>query len=540
MSRLATESRLRSKLRDGLGGVRDVERLVSRTTLKTANARDLLALAASLSHVPELRKLTLQAGGPLLQAAGEAMDPLEDLTELLDRAISKQAPVGLKDGGLIQDGYHAEHDRLATLAREGKGSLAAIEKRERETTGINSLKVKYNRVFGYFLEVSKANMSLVPDHYERRQTLVNSERYVTPELRDWESRVLSAQDKLLELEYELFTELLDRVAAEGQRLGRTARAIADVDVIAALAELAEVEGWVRPRISERTTLKILEGRHPVVEQALGRERFVPNDTFLDQQSQSIAIITGPNMGGKSTYLRQVALITLMAHAGSFVPAAEAETGLVDRIFARVGASDDLARGASTFMVEMVETANILNSQTEHSLVLLDEVGRGTSTFDGLSLAWAIVEQLHEHPRGCAKVLFATHYHELTDLADLWPRVKNLRVAVKEWKDEIVFLRRLEEGRSDRSYGIHVARLAGIPDTVIARAREVLANLEQVELDLVGTSRLGQRTQQSPQLALFTPREHPLLEELRNLDTNELTPLEALNLLAELKRRAERR
>jgi DNA mismatch repair protein MutS len=534
----------RQRLRQSLRGVHDLERLLGRAALGTAQARDLLALRDSLGRLPEVRSRLEGCGAPLLSRAGQEIDPLEDLRSRLAAALADDPPAGLREGGLLRSGYDAEVDELRTLRHDARSTLAALEARERQRTGIASLKVRYNRIFGYFIEVSRSNLERVPPDYERRQTLTGAERFVTPELKQYEEKILSAEERLQELEYQRFVELRDLVASQAGRLRATANAVARVDVLSALGELAARRGYCRPQVDDSGRVEIREGRHPVVEALRPAEPFVPNDTRLDRDGEQILILTGPNMGGKSTYLRQVALITLMAQCGSFVPAAAARVGVVDRVFCRVGASDSLAQGQSTFLVEMQETANILHNATPASLVLLDEVGRGTSTFDGLSLAWAVVEYLHERPAMRAKTLFATHYHELTDLARMYPRVRNYRLAVREWKEQVVFLRRVEEGASDRSYGIQVARLAGVPREVIERAREILRNLESEEYSADGMPRVGRsarRRAAQPALPLFpaghetaaAPEHDPVLRRLRDLDADRLTPLEALAILADL-------
>jgi DNA mismatch repair protein MutS len=535
----------RAALRAVLERVHDLERLLARCSLGTANARDLLALRDSLAALPAVASLAIALETPLLGRTVLEVDVLGDLHARLAAAVADDPPATLREGGLLRDGYHAELDALRAIRRDGRAVLASIETRERARTGIASLKVRYNKVFGYYLEVSNANRALVPADYERRQTLVGAERYTTPELKEYEARVVTAQERIETLEYDLFAALRDEVTAAAPRLTRTARALAALDALAALAEAAAEHRYARPRVGDGLRLRIVEGRHPVVERLLRDERFVPNDCLLDPGDRQILILTGPNMGGKSTYLRSVALIALMAQAGSFVPAAEAEIGLVDRIFSRVGASDNLARGQSTFLVEMIETANILNNATPRSLVLLDEVGRGTSTFDGLSIAWSVAEHLHDTPAVAARTLFATHYHEMVELALLKPRVKNLTMAVREWNDSIVFLRKVVEGAADRSYGIQVARLAGLPRDVIERAREVLANLEREELSRDGRPKLAGRPAASgaggevaspAQLGLFAPEEDPVVQALRGAAIDRMTPLEALNFLADLKTR----
>jgi DNA mismatch repair protein MutS len=535
----------RRRLRQALGGVHDLERLLGRAALGTATARDLLALRDSLARLPEIRERLAEAGSPLLAGARDGIDPLGDLHATLASALSDDPPAGLREGGLLRAGYDPQVDELRALRHDARSTLAAIEARERSRTGISSLKVRYNKVFGYYIEVSRANLERVPADYERRQTLTGAERFVTPELKEHEEKILNAEERLQEIEYERFVDLREQVASAAPRLRATAEAIARVDVVVALAELAARRSYCRPRVDDSGLLEIHEGRHPVVEALRPSEPFVPNDLSLDGQNRQILILTGPNMGGKSTYLRQAALITLMAQCGSFVPAAEARLGVADRIFCRVGASDNLAQGRSTFLVEMQETANILHNATPRSLVLLDEVGRGTSTFDGLSLAWAVVEHLHERPQVRAKTLFATHYHELTDLARMYTRVRNARMAVREWRDQVIFLRQVQEGAADRSYGIHVARLAGVPAEVVERAGEILRNLESEEYTSDGMPRLGRSARRAgraqPALPLEPPPPDPGIEEvlrlLRQVDTDRLTPLEALGLLANLARQA---
>ncbi len=542
---LVEDGARRQRLRQSLRGINDLERLLGRASLGTAMARDLLSLRDSLARLPEVRARLEGVQAPLAAEILAGLDPLADLHQKLAVALADDPPAGLREGGLLRAGCDAQVDELRALRRDARGAVAAVEARERQRSGIASLKVRHNRVFGYYLEVSRANLERVPSDYERRQTLTGAERFITPELKALEDRILNAEERLQELEYQRFVELRETVAAHSARLRATAAAVAGADVLASLAEAAARRGWCRPSVDDSGTLEIREGRHPVVEALRAEDPFVPNDTRLDVAREQILILTGPNMGGKSTYLRQVALVALMAQAGSFVPAASARIGVVDRIFCRVGASDSLAQGQSTFLVEMQETANILHNATPHSLILLDEVGRGTSTFDGLSLAWAVVEHLHEEPRVRAKTLFATHYHELTDLARMYARVRNCRLAVREWKDQVVFLHRVEEGAADRSYGIQVARLAGVPVEVIERAREVLRNLESEEYAEDGTPRVGRsarrRTTTQPVLPLFALAPGgpaaDVLERLRALDADRLTPIEALGILADLARAA---
>ncbi len=473
----------RDQLRRMLEPMADLERLAGKITLGRANARDLIALRQSIEVVPALRHAIASSRASLLQVLAENLDELDDIKSLIAEAIADDPPATIAEPGMIRDGFNPELDELRNLARSGKSYIAAIEARERGRTGISTLKVKFNNVFGYFIEISNSNKARVPADYERKQTLVNAERYTTPELKEYEAKVLGAEERILELEVQLFTDVRRRIAQEARRIQGVARAVALLDVLAALAEVAARLNYVRPQLHEGDEIEIRAGRHPVIE-TLG-ERFVPNDLSINNTTDRLLIITGPNMGGKSVFLKQTALIVILAQMGSFVPASSARIALVDRIFTRVGASDNLARGRSTFMVEMTETSNILNTATPRSLVLLDEVGRGTATFDGLSLAWAIAEYLHDNARHSAKTLFATHYHEMTELAKMRPGVQNYQVAVSESKGEIVFLRKVVRGAASKSYGIEVARLAGLPRGVIERAREILTNLEQNELDVTG-------------------------------------------------------
>lgn len=473
----------RDQLRRLLEKMGDLERLSGKITLGRANARDLLSLGQSIRLIPAIKEVLASSISSLLRVLIEHLDELADLRELIEQSIADDPPVAANEPGMIRDGYHSELDELRHLARSGKSYIAAIEARERGRTGIGSLKVKFNNVFGYFIEISNAHKGRVPGDYERKQTLVNAERFTTPELKEYEAKVLGAEERILALEVEIFTRIRRQIAMEIGRLQGVARAISHLDVLASLAEVAARRNYVRPQLHEGDEIEIRGGRHAVIE-TLG-ERFVPNDLFVNNTTDRLLIITGPNMGGKSVFLKQTALIVIMAQMGSFVPAASARISLVDRIFTRVGASDNLAQGRSTFMVEMTETSNILNTATPRSLVLLDEVGRGTATFDGLSLAWAIAEYLHDHPRHSAKTLFATHYHEMTELAKMRPGVRNYQVAVSEAKGEIVFLRKVVPGSASKSYGIEVARLAGLPRAVLERAQEILGNLEQNELDLTG-------------------------------------------------------
>ena len=540
----------REELRRSLDGILDLERLLSRVTLETANPRDVLALAASLAKIPSVRTVLSGLTASRLGVLRGALDELADLRGTIDRTLVPEPPLTLSDGGVIAAGVDKDLDELRDLSRNSKQYLAHVEQRERERTGIGSLKVKFNSIFGYYIEISKANLHLAPADYERKQTLVNAERFTTPELKEYESKILDAQEKIVEIERRLFAELRSAVAAEAKRIRQTALALAEVDVLGGLAHIAAIRNYCRPRFEAQDgehagDLEIVEGRHPVIELqelSAGSERFVPNDLFLNSTSagqnstHNIVVLTGPNMGGKSTYLRQAALIVILAQMGSFVPARAARLGIVDRVFTRIGASDNVARGRSTFMVEMTETAAILHTATARSLILLDEVGRGTSTYDGLAIAWAAVEYLHARVR--AKTLFATHYFELTELAEQLSGVKNYHVSVKEAGGSVVFLRRVEPRAADRSYGIEVAKLAGLPHEVVVRAREVLAEHESSEHRLSGHLSPGSSPvdQERPaQLTIFTPLSQPVLERLREVDLNRLTPLEALNLLAELKK-----
>jgi DNA mismatch repair protein MutS len=531
----------REEVRRALDGMLDLERLLSRVTLETANPRDVLALAASLGKVPAVKAAVGRLAAERFKTLHASLDELCDLTERIFQTIVPEPPLTFADGGLISAGVDRDLDELRELSRNSKQVLAQIEQRERARTGIASLKVKFNSIFGYYIEVSKPNLHLVPQDYERKQTLVGAERFTTPELKEYEAKILDAQEKTVEIERRLFTELRAAIAAEAKRIRHTALALAEVDVLASLAHIAALRNYCRPEFvnsGDGGNIEIIEGRHPVIEQqemAGGTGRFVPNNLYMNGTTHNILLLTGPNMGGKSTYLRQAALIVILAQMGSFVPARSARLSVVDRVFTRIGASDNLARGRSTFMVEMTETAAILHTATPRSLILLDEVGRGTTTYDGLAIAWAAVEYLHARVR--AKTLFATHYFELTELAEQLSGVKNYRVSVKETGGGIVFLRKVEPGAADRSYGIEVAKLAGLPQEVITRAREVLAEHEFAEQQ--ATAHLSPGATPPPaQLTIFTPLSQPVLEKLREVDLNRLTPLDALNLLAELKRQVE--
>jgi DNA mismatch repair protein MutS len=504
----------RDRLRQKLEPMADLERLAGKITLGRANARDLIALRQSIEVIPALRGHLADSRASLLQTLVENMDELEDVRSLIHGAVADDPPATTGESGMIRDGFNPELDELRDMARSGKSYIAAIEARERARTGVSSLKVKFNNVFGYFIEISNSNKDRVPADYERKQTLVNSERYTTPELKDYETKVLGAEERILELETQIFGEIRAQVAREIRRIQGVARAVATLDAVASLAEVAAKRNYVRPRLHEGDEIEIRAGRHPVIE-TLG-ERFVPNDVYLNNSTDRLLIVTGPNMGGKSVWLKQTASIVILAQMGSFTPANSAKIAMVDRIFTRVGASDNLARGRSTFMVEMTETANILNTATPRSLVLLDEVGRGTATFDGLSLAWAIAEYLHDNNRHSAKTIFATHYHEMTELAKMRPGVQNYQMAVSESKGEIVFLRKVVAGSASKSYGIEVARLAGLPRSVVERAREILTNLEQNELDVTGKPKFARHLKKPSsrvdQLSLLDALNEPEADE----------------------------
>lgn len=531
---------LRGEIVEQLTGVYDLERLNGRISLASASAKDLVALRESLQRIPSLLDVLMPLSSALIRLLVDGIDPLTDLVDLIGGGIVENPPFSLREGGIIADGYHAELDDLRSISREGKGYIARLEAKERERTGIPSLKIRYNKVFGYYIEVTRANLAGIPADYIRKQTLANAERYITPELKEYEEKVLGAEERITELEYNLFQDIRVTVAAQSDRIARTADRLATLDVLVSLAELAHERGYSRPVVDEGDVIAITDGRHPVIEAMSLGERFVPNDVLLDGSENQLLMITGPNMAGKSTFMRQVALTVLMAQMGSFVPASESRIGVVDRIFTRVGAADNLARGQSTFMVEMTEAAQILRDATPRSLVVLDEIGRGTSTFDGVSIAWAVAEYLHDRPDHAAKTLFATHYHELTELAVTRGRIKNFNIAVKEWNDQIIFLRKIVPGGASHSYGIQVARLAGLPLTVIERAREILLNLEKGEFSAEGMPRIagGRKSappKHSPQLSLFGGGSDRVVERLKELNLSTMTPLEALNVLDELKR-----
>ena len=532
----------REELREYLNPIYDLERLMTKVSYRSANPRDLIAFKTSLELLPPIKMLLKDYEKGLLAEIYEELDTLEDLYELLEASIVEDPPIMIKEGGIIKDGYHEQIDQLKKAKTEGKQWLAQLEEREREATGIKNLRIKYNKVFGYYLEVTNSYKNLVPDTYIRKQTLANSERYTTDELDTLADTILGAEDKLYALEYETFVEIREKLAAEMKRVQKTADAIAKLDVFASLALVAEQNGYVRPTLNKKGVIDIKEGRHPVVEKMMGNDMFISNDTFLDNSKNRVSIITGPNMAGKSTYMRQVALIVLMAQIGSFVPAKSARIGLVDRIFTRVGASDDLASGQSTFMVEMSEVANILRNATKHSLLILDEIGRGTSTFDGLSIAWAVVEYISNAKLLGAKTLFATHYHELTELEGKIAGVNNYCIAVKEKGDDIVFLRKIIKGGADKSYGIQVAKLAGVPEMVIQRAKEIASQLN--DHDMMQKAReMDGYIEEAQQLSFFDQidparQPHPVVLELRDVDLSNMTPIEAMNYLYELQERAK--
>lgn len=531
----------REALRSLLSGVYDMERLGSRVSMGLANGRDLVSLKHSLQSIPAIREEISQWDSSLVSHMYSMLDAMPDIVELLERAIVEDPPMTIREGYIIREGFDAELDELILASTDGKRWIASLEEQERKRTGIQTLKVGFNNVFGYYIEVTRANSHMVPDEYVRKQTLVNAERYINEDLKKYESLVLHAEERRKKREYDLFMDVREQVGKEIRRIQRTASYIADLDALASLAEVAERNNYCCPRISDDDAIVIRDGRHPVVEGINLDGVFVPNDTALDCEHRRFLIITGPNMAGKSTYIRQVAIIVLMAQMGSFVPAGSADIGIVDKIFTRVGASDSLARGQSTFMVEMTEVATILKNATKRSLILLDEVGRGTSTFDGLSIAWAVAEYIHDSEGLGARTLFATHYHELIDLARTREGVKNFSIAVKEWGEDIIFLRKIIEGGTNRSYGIQVARLAGVPDPVILRAKEVLRNLEQGELDEMGIPRIAggkvsDRKSAMEQLNLFAEREHPVLTEIKTLDPLAMTPIDALKKIDEWKKK----
>ena len=537
---------LRDEIREYLNPVYDLERLVSRISFKSANPRDMVAFASSLEMIPYIKQVLKDFQAPILKEIYEDMDSLEDITDLIKHAIVDEPPLAQKDGGIIREGFNEDVDKFRSARTDGKKWLTELETKERERTGIKSLKIKYNRVFGYALEVTNTFKELVPENYIRKQTLANAERYITEELKNLENMILGAEDKLYALEYELFSSVRDKVGQEVIRIQRTAKAIAGLDVFASLALVAERNHYVRPKVNEGGIIDIKGGRHPVVEQMIDNDMFIANDTYLDNTKKRVSIITGPNMAGKSTYMRQTALIVLMAQIGSFVPADKAVIGIVDRIFTRVGASDDLASGQSTFMVEMTEVANILRNATAKSLLILDEIGRGTSTFDGLAIAWAVIEHISNTKLCGAKTLFATHYHELTELEGKLSGVTNYCIAVKEKGDDIVFLRKIVKGGADKSYGIQVAKLAGVPDSVINRAKELVEELSDADItaavkDLASPKKKPKVEMDMAQMSLFdTVQDNDIIEELKGIDIGNLTPMEALNTLYNLQNKIKNR
>ena len=550
---LKNEAISREELREYLSPVYDLERLVCKITYQSANPRDLIAFETSLAMMPHVKCILQDMKSPLLKELYENLDPLEDLCTLVKKAIKEDPPIAMKEGGIIRDGYNEEVDRLRSAKSDGKEWLAKLESDEREKTGIKNLRVRYNKVFGYYLEVTNSYKDLVPDYYTRKQTLANAERYIIPELKELEDTILGAEDRLYALEYQIFSDVRDQIAKEVLRIQTAARIIAKLDAFASLALVAERNHYVRPDINEKGVIDIKDGRHPVVEKMIPNDMFICNDTYLNDKKNRISIITGPNMAGKSTYMRQTALIVLMAQIGSFVPASSANIGIVDRIFTRVGASDDLASGQSTFMVEMTEVANILRNATSKSLLILDEIGRGTSTFDGLSIAWAVIEHISNSKLLGAKTLFATHYHELTELEGKIDNVNNYCIAVKEKGDDILFLRKIVKGGADKSYGIQVAHLAGVPESVTNRAKEIVEELVHADIttrikdiSVQGQSQTKVKTKHYDevdlaQMSLFdTVQDNDVLEELKNLDVSNLTPIDALNTLYQLQNKLKNR
>lgn len=540
---------LRDEIREYLQPVYDLERLISRISYKSANPRDMIAFASSLEMLPHIKQVMKEFSSPVLKQLEEEMDSLLDISGLIKKAIVDEPPLAQKDGGIIREGYNEDVDKFRRSRTDGKKWLSELEARERERTGIRTMKIKYNRVFGYSLEITNAFKDQVPDNYIRKQTLTNAERYITQELKELEDLILGAEDKLYALEYELFSDVRDKVGAEVVRIQKTAKAVAAIDVLASLSLVAQRNNYVRPKINNTGVIDIKNGRHPVVEQMIENDMFIANDTYLDSQKKRISIITGPNMAGKSTYMRQTALIVLMAQIGSFVPAEKANIGIVDRIFTRVGASDDLASGQSTFMVEMTEVANILRNATSKSLLILDEIGRGTSTFDGLSIAWAVVEHISNTKLCGAKTLFATHYHELTELEGKISGVNNYCIAVKEKGDDIVFLRKIVKGGADKSYGIQVAKLAGVPDTVIQRAKELVEELSDADITAAVKDLTAPKKKQKiqydqvdmAQMSLFdTVQDNDIIDEIKGLEIGNLTPMEALNILYNLQNKIKNR
>jgi len=534
VNEFVNSANINDKIRVTVRHISDIERIISRVNCGLANGRDLIGLRESLKKVPQIREIINQFKVQVLKNVCENLQDVSELVSLLDKAIVDEPPISIRDGNIIKQGFDAGLDEIRQVSKGGKDWIKSLQVEEIQRTGIKSLKVRYNKVFGYYIEITKSNLNMVPDNYIRKQTLLSCERFITPELKEKEALVLGAEERINEAEYKIFTDVRSQVACETVRLQKIARAIGILDGVSSLALVAVQNDYVRPEITDSDVMEIIEGRHPVLERLDIGSKFVPNDTYLDNSSQQVLIITGPNMAGKSTYIRQVALIVLMGQIGSFVPAKSAKIGTVDRIFTRVGASDDLTKGQSTFMIEMNEVANILNNATPRSLIILDEVGRGTSTFDGVSIAWAVAEYIHNNPKVSAKTLFATHYHELTELVLTLERAKNYNVSVKEWNNEVIFLHKIVEGPTDKSYGIHVASLAGLPKEVIERAKDILVNLENETISKDGLPKFAK---EPAQLTFFTPIDHhPVVDEIKDLDTENMTPIQALKKLDELKKK----
>jgi len=533
---LIEDYELLEELRTNLRKIQDIERLSSKLSSKSANARDLIAIKNSITYLPKVRQSLRSSQNSFLSALTEEISEFSELRELIEKAILDTPPISLRDGGIIRKGYNKDVDELRNISTKGKDFITELEHKEKQRTGISSLKVRYNRVFGYYIEVTKANLHMVPDNYIRKQTLVGGERFITPELKEYESRILGAEERLKNIEYELFQDILDDIQKESMPLSKTASALSVVDFLSSLAVVAKRYNYIKPSVDESGAIDIMDSRHPVLERIPMYERFIPNSIYMDTEDERLLIITGPNMAGKSTYMRQIALIVLMSQIGSFIPASGARIGIADRIFTRIGASDFLTKGQSTFMVEMIEVANITHNATAKSLIILDEVGRGTSTFDGISIAWAVAEHILNEIK--ARVLFATHYNELTELGLTHDGVRNYNVSVKEWGDEIIFLRKIEKGPADKSYGIQVARLAGLPESIISRAKEVLANLEKEELNEMGRPRFADRKMKKGtiQLDLFSSVTESVINEIKNLDVKQLKPEDALNKLIEIKKK----
>ena len=524
------------ELRTSLRKIQDIERLSAKVSAGSASARDIIAIKNSIVYLPNVKKSLRSSKNPYLSSIADDISEFSAIRELIERAIVDSPPISLRDGGIIKAGYNTGVDELRNISAKGKDFITELEQKERQRTGISSLKVKYNRIFGYCIEVTKSNLHMVPDDYVRKQTLVGGERFITPELKEYEAKILGAEERLRNLEYQLFQDILGDVRKESVTLSKSASALSVVDFLASLTVVARRYNYIKPSIDESGVINIADGRHPVLERMPLSERFIPNSIYMDNEDNRLLIITGPNMAGKSTCMRQIALIVLMAQIGSFVPASDAGIGIVDRIFTRIGASDFLIKGQSTFMVEMIEVANITHNATTKSLILLDEVGRGTSTFDGISIAWAVAEHILNEIK--ARILFATHYNELTELGLTHDGVRNYNVSVKEWGDEIIFLRKIDKGPADKSYGIQVARLAGLPESIISRAKEVLANLEKEELNEMGRPRFADRKMKkgSIQLDLFSSVTESVINEIKNLDVKQLKPEDALNKLIEIKKK----